>query len=166
MRGLGRGDAVFDAVVRGPEELGRAMAKSVPEAMQPALRRLAEHGKQAAQGKSKSQMVSGSLMAEAGPLRGRVWSELHPLVANVLESGRKAGRKAPPVAVIEGWAPVGRGDAFAIARAIGRRGIRGRFFMRAGWRAVNRLMPEALGEAAAAWEARVQFNAGASKQAV
>lgn len=53
--------------------------------------------------------------------------------ARVIEFGRHAGKRQPPVDAIAAWAErrgLAAEAAFPIARAIARRGIKGRFFMR------------------------------------
>lgn len=73
---------------------------------------------------------------------GRVGStmkgEVYPIV---METGRRAGRTAPPSSALERWVRIklkvpakrAKGVAFVIARKIGRRGIMGRFFLRKAW---------------------------------
>lgn len=85
--------------------------------------------------------VARSFSAQVRPLSARVVSR-HP-GALPLEFGRRAGTKQPPLEALRSWAAA-RGleeVLFPIARAIARRGIRGRFFAR---RTVQRLMAQEL----------------------
>lgn len=63
---------------------------------------------------------------------------------HVMEFGRKPGGKLPPLPAIAAWARrkgISASAVFPIARAIARRGIKGRFFMRQAELAVNKAMP-------------------------
>ena len=75
----------------------------------------------------------------AGEITGRVFSTIqkpypYPVV---MEYGRKPGAKMPPPSAIERWVhlvikPPARqlkGVAYVVARAIGKRGIKGKFFL-------------------------------------
>ncbi len=84
--------------------------------------------------------ISNQMRGTRGTIRGKVFSPLKHGI--VIERGRKPGSKQPPTHAIELWAKqVGigaagediRGIAFVIARAIGRRGIKGRFPFRRGF---------------------------------
>lgn len=101
-----------------------------------------------AAGAAPAGAIRGSLLTEATPALGRVYSNLLP--AKFADGGRRPGAKLPPVDFVERWANARGIDAspFAIARAIARRGIRGRFFMRAGRRAVREAAPALLRTAA------------------
>lgn len=67
------------------------------------------------------------------------------------EFGRRAGEQPPPVSALRGWASrhgLG-GLEFVLARSIARRGIKGRFFMRAAREKLQRIeMPRLLNKAA------------------
>ncbi len=93
----------------------------------------------------------------------RSWtSEVHGLTAEVFsplqyaiveEEGRRPGAKMPPPAALEGWArrhgfPTDRGALFVLARAIGRRGRKGRFHLRGATADLERRLPSMLGSAA------------------
>jgi hypothetical protein len=84
-----------------------------------------------------------SQVTHEGPLSivGRVGSTLKgEIYPEVMEFGRKPGRMPPPSA-LERWVHIvlkvedkeAAGVAFRVARAIGRRGIKGKFFMKRGW---------------------------------
>ena len=65
---------------------------------------------------------------------------------HVMERGRRPGGRMPPVDAIAGWLRR-KGlphNAFAVARSIARRGIKGRFFMRQGFVATQKAMPNLL----------------------
>jgi|SRR5215831_3306510 len=64
--------------------------------------------------------------------------------ANVMEMGRTAGRAPPPVSALTGWLRrhgVSEEYAYVVARAIGRRGIAGRFYMRRAYESLMQQMP-------------------------
>jgi hypothetical protein len=72
----------------------------------------------------------------------RLFSPLH--YARYVELGRRAGARPPPPNVLHSWLrrhgiPVRA--AYVVARAIGRRGLEGRFFMAAGMAAMKKLLP-------------------------
>lgn len=74
--------------------------------------------------------VVRTIHADSRALNARVFTT-HP-AAQHIEVGRKPGSKMPPVAVMARWAAE-RGIAvspFILARAVSRRGIKGRYFMR------------------------------------
>ena len=79
--------------------------------------------------------------------------------ARFLEYGRRAdARKAPPTknADFQAWGDahgIPRNRLFVIARAIQKRGIKGRFFMRAGREAVRQALPGFLSNCSRALEA-------------
>jgi len=93
-----------------------------------------------------------SLSVETRPLSARVFSVLP--YAIVMEQGRRAGARMPPPSALAGWArrhPLkggGESSLFALARSIGRRGIKGRFFMKAAKDEVDRRWPTLLDGAA------------------
>lgn len=100
-----------------------------------------------------------SIAFEVKPFEARVYTPL--VYAPVMEFGRKPGAKMPPPAALEGWVRrhwfggVSRGNqnairssAFVLARSISRRGIKGRFFMKAAHDRVKSEMPRLLREMA------------------
>jgi hypothetical protein len=103
--------------------------------------------------------LARSIAGRATGLTGRVATSL--VYAPVMEYGRTPGARMPPPAALAGWARrhgfSGRGATFVLARAIGRRGIRGRFYMQRAREkaqaAVPGLLARALRAIAAAWEA-------------
>lgn len=90
---------------------------------------------------------------DIGTLKGGIGLEVRPLFASVstdlpyapvVEFGRRAGAPPPPTTAIAGWAQrrgIPRSALFVIARAIGRRGIKGRFFMTKAKVAVEAAIP-------------------------
>lgn len=65
--------------------------------------------------------------------------------AVIMEGGRKPGGKMPPPHVLDAWARRhGIDNTFLLARAIARRGLKGRFFRRKGRSAVRKQMPHLL----------------------
>ena len=143
--------------VEGAEDVAEALATPIGPSISKTLTHAAELAKTAAAGKSRSAMVSASLMTEVRPQSARVYSNLHPAVAGVIEFGRYPNKKRPPISAIQSWAAE-KGvltNVYAIATAIGRRGIKGRFFMRAGKKAVAGILPQLVEEMGGDWEARV-----------
>ena len=93
------------------------------------------------------------IAAEVRPLEARVRMPRNLTYFSVMELGRRPGGRMPPPDALAGWArrhglPTHRGFLFVLARSIARRGIKGRFFMRAARAQTAREMP-AQAEAAA-----------------
>lgn len=95
-----------------------------------------------------------SIMTETKPLFARVHSNLvyHP----VMEQGRRAGGRMPPPQALADWARRKgyTGSLFVLARSIARRGIKGRFYMRAAAKAGRSALPKILDDVADAMEIR------------
>jgi hypothetical protein len=86
--------------------------------------------------------LARSIRADVRPFRARVYSPLK--YAAVMERGRRPGAKMPPPNRLAGWARrhgIPQSALFVLARAIARRGIKGRFFMRRAERATLRRLP-------------------------
>jgi hypothetical protein len=96
--------------------------------------------------------LARSIAGRATGLTGRVATSL--VYAPVMEYGRTPGARMPPPAAVEGWARrhgmTGKGAAFVLARAIGRRGIKGRFYMRRALEKVEAGLPALIARASAA----------------
>lgn len=100
---------------------------------------------------------------DTGDLARRISSDVTDVGARVfvmsarvsdfaVEEGRAAGQPPPPPGALRGWMArhgVPLEMEFALARAISRRGIKGRFFMRKGAEAAQREMPRLLRELSA-----------------
>jgi hypothetical protein len=83
-----------------------------------------------------------SIHSAVKPTSARVFSNLNYAVP--VEYGRGRGKRMPPPNALHGWLrrhgiPVSA--AYVVARAIGRRGIKGRFFMKAAVDAINMKTP-------------------------
>jgi hypothetical protein len=98
-----------------------------------------------------------SIMADITPMSARIFSIKNYAVP--VEMGRRKNSRMPPRGPIEAWLRSKGKDPrawFVVARAIARRGIKGRFFMRAAYQAVAIKMPLALKtverQIAASWE--------------
>jgi hypothetical protein len=70
--------------------------------------------------------------------------------ARVMEEGRRPGAQMPPPEALAGWASRHgfSGSLFVLARAIGRRGIPGRWYMKKAAAAMRAALPGAVAEAA------------------
>lgn len=130
----------YDAVA--DEELAAAMERSVAVTVA-AIRPLMPVG---VSGQARQSVGSAVAREAAGDIVGRVFSELsdpYPYPA-VIEFGRAPGAMPPPQA-LERWVHLklgvpeaqAPGVAFTVARAIGRRGLKGRFPFKRGWESVQ-----------------------------
>ncbi len=92
--------------------------------------------------------LARSILSDVHPTTARVYSTLG--YASVMEYGRTPGARMPPPAALEGWARRHgfTGSLFVLARSIGRRGIKGRFFFQKARDAVIAAMPEEVAKAA------------------
>lgn len=103
--------------------------------------------------------LARSWTSEVRGLSGRVYSTLG--YAAVMDQGRSAGARPPPPDALVGWM-VRHGmigvDPWVLARAISRRGIRGRFFVRAAVEATVAALPgivqRSVARVEASWGAR------------
>ena len=83
-----------------------------------------------------------SIHSDAQPMSARIFSM--KAYAMPVEFGRRKGARMPPPNALRGWARRKGGNpnlAFVVARAIARRGIKGRFFMKAAHQAIVMKMP-------------------------
>ena len=83
-----------------------------------------------------------SIHSDARPMSARIFS--NKAYAVPVEFGRRKGARMPPPNALRGWARRKLGNpnlAFVVARAIARRGIKGRFFMKAAHQAIMIKMP-------------------------
>lgn len=147
--------SVAEIVVR-IENLEHVLSKLNPELYLPAIAELLKNaallGEREAKGlapKDTSALARSIVGQVTGPLTATVSSPLQ--YAAVMEEGRSAGARMPPPDALVGWARRHgfSGSTFVLARAIGRRGIKGRFFMRAAMQTVAEQLP-VLAEAAVA----------------
>ena len=128
---------------------------------------LGKAGRKAAKAKAPKDTgaLRKSINFKASPTGLRLFSPIH--YARYVELGRKPGSRPPPPRALHGWLsrhgiPVRA--AYVVARAIGRRGIKGRFFMAAGLAAMKKKLPYDLKKA----EKRVaqRFTKGVKSKAV
>jgi hypothetical protein len=94
--------------------------------------------------------LARSITSDITGTTARVWSPL--TYAAVMEQGRRPGAKMPPPAALAGWArrhgfQTDPGSLFVLARAIGRRGIAGRFYFRRAAEALQRQLPSIIAQA-------------------
>lgn len=124
-------------------------SKPVADALRDAVR----EGQDVAQ-RGAGDSIGRTIQSEAHGLQGAVYSL--SAAALPVEVGRRPGAPPPPPGVIAAWA-ARRGITarpYVIARAISRRGIAGRFFMRAARQHMERRLPSVLGRAAGEIERR------------
>lgn len=88
------------------------------------------------------------IVSEVAPLQGRVHivGKSRGVKSAVVEFGRGADKQQPAASDLAGWASrhgfgTSRQAIFLLARAIGKRGIKGRFFMRKARLQTRRQMP-------------------------
>lgn len=135
--------------VAGFERLGRALSPGIVQGpLRDVLQKAAREATRVAKGKAPRDTgaLMRSITPEVRPLSARVYTRRGAAYFPVMEFGRRPGAKMPPPDKLRGWArrhgfPTTRGALFALARSIGRRGIKGRFYMRAGAQSVRRQMP-------------------------
>ena len=83
-----------------------------------------------------------SIHSDARPMSARIFSNLAYAVP--VELGRGKGKRMPPPNALRGWLRrhgKPQSAAYVVARAIGKRGIKGRFFMKAAADAIRFKMP-------------------------
>lgn len=87
-------------------------------------------------------LLARSISARVEPLGATISSTL----SRATETGRKPGQQQPPSTALAGWAQRHgfTGSLFVLARAIARRGIRGRFFMQRALQKTQGAMPTLL----------------------
>lgn len=130
-----------------PQELAGAMTRSLSLVQSEAARNLGGYG---------LQRMAGSLSADVRQGPGAVTGTLtvaHP--GFWVERGRRPG-KQPPIAAIRGWALERGLVPFLVARAIGRRGIRPRPFLRPAFDRNRRGIEHLFAKAGAAILARIK----------
>lgn len=100
------------------------------------------------------------IQIEMQPFSSRVFTTL--TYAPVMEFGRRPGAKMPPPGVLQGWMRRHGflGSEFVLARAIAKRGIKGRFFMKAAKDKVEAELPNMLDDMKA--EVEAQWGGGGS----
>ena len=130
----------------GLEELGKKLRS--PLFKKPLKRLLTDAsniGEKVARAKAPkdTSSLTRDIRAEVRSLSARVHAPRNLEYYRVMEEGRRPG-KFPPLSAISAWATrkgIPQGAVYVIARAIARRGIKGRFFMRQGKVAVEKAMP-------------------------
>ncbi len=141
--------AALSVDVVGLERLGRALnPKIINGPMRELLQKAAREGTRTAKGEAPkdTHALERSITPQVKPLSARVYTRRAATYFPVMEFGRRPGAKMPPPQKLRGWARrhgfgTTPGALFVLARSIARRGIKGRFFMRAGAQKVRRNMP-------------------------
>ncbi len=101
--------------------------------------------------------LARSIALDVQPFSARVFTPL--AYAPVMEYGRRPGGPMPPPDALGGWLRrhgIPLSAAFVVARAIARRGIKGRFFMQKGKDAVQSALPRLISD----MEARLKAGWG------
>ena len=135
--------------VAGFERLGRALSPGIiQDPMRELLQKAARQGTSKAKGAAPRDLggLFNSITPQVKPLSARVYTRRGAAYFPVMEFGRRPNSKMPPPHALKGWASrhgfgTDRHSLFALARSMGRRGIKGRFFMKAGAQSVRRQMP-------------------------
>ena len=147
-RGLPQLTASLAAAEKGlPAALGGAMQQSLSLVQSAAARELGGYGLQRMAG-----ALSTDVRVGAGTVTGTL-TVAHP--GYWVEHGRRPG-KQPPIAAIRGWALERGLVPFLVARAIGRRGIRARPFLRPALERNTRGIEALFAKAGAAVLARIR----------
>lgn len=142
----------IDVDVRGLEALQKKLGPQLYEdALTEYLTEATDLGQKVAREgiKDDTNALARSVLTEVRPLSARIYSTLPYAVP--VDQGRRAGAKMPPPNALRGWMQrhgMGNVPPFVLARAIARRGIRGRFFLRAAKERIERETPNMLRRAA------------------
>lgn len=128
----------------------RIVAKLSPALYRPALTGmisdLAVIAQNAARDAAPKDTMAGvrSIMADVQATQAVIGRGMRNYMV-VMDQGRRAGAAMPPPQALAGWARRHgyTGSLFVLARSIGRRGIKGRFFMKKGFDATVRALPAA-----------------------
>lgn len=148
----------FDEQLKKLKDYDRVSDKYITEAMHKSglllvskIRPLTQVYRGALRDSIGSEVVRESATSIIGRVGSSLKSEQYPAV---MEFGRRPGAKMPPASALERWAHLklgtveGSGVGFVIARAIGRKGIKGKRFMQKGWNMskaqVNKFFEQAL----------------------
>lgn len=125
----------------------RITKKATPEIVAPGVALIVREAALVAQREARTAApydtgaLARSIVTNITPLS----AEVHTSLASALpmEEGRRAGARMPPPSALAGWANRHgyHGSLFVLARSIGRRGIKGRFYMKKGADATRRALP-------------------------
>ena len=81
--------------------------------------------------------MSSRVTSDRSVVIGEVYSSAsNPIYPLVMEYGRTPGKKPPPTSAIVVWVEAVLGDAslaYVVARSIGRKGIKGKHFLKRAW---------------------------------
>lgn len=122
-------DAIRDAYAKAPDDISRELKATMEVAVGLFEAEVIENTPVGATGLARRSMTT-DIKGQGVDLTGRVFSRDVPVKIASLEAGRKPG-KMPPIAPIMLWARRKFGDdvaasaAYAIQRAIGKRGTKG-----------------------------------------
>lgn len=142
----------IDVDVRGLDALRKKLGPGLYEdALTEYLTEATDLGQKVARDgiKDDTGALARSVLTEVKPLSARIYSALPYAVP--VDQGRRAGAQMPPPNALRGWMRRhGMGDVspFVLARSIARRGIKGRFFLRAAKARIERETPNLLRRAA------------------
>ena len=127
------------------EHLRNALKNSTRAAREKFLKTAGSFAKQSVSSGSPG-TVASSWILQSTSYMARVYSNQFPPKLHTLEGGRAQGAQMPNVGAIQAWANargIG-GYAFVIARAIARRGLKGRFFRAKALRETRAAIPAML----------------------
>ena len=152
-----------------PKDLAELKQKLRPELWAPAIglaiSRVALGGERVAkEGAPKdTRALMRDIRADIRPLEAKVHPPRQLAYFKVMEHGRRPGRRMPPPRALFGWLRrhgIDQRAAFVVARAIGRRGIKGRFYMKAARKWMENRLPRELRTASAEIERRFSKTGG------
>ena len=137
-----------DVQIIGLDKLGKGLGRLPKDAFPHILRSASEHAKRVAS-EGLGGTAARSITAESSSTSAKVFSLMSPARTLSIESGRKPGDPLLHTDALRRWVRrVGFGDnIFVLARAIQRRGVKGRFFMRESHRSTLTLLPSLMKQA-------------------
>ena len=137
----------FDIELSGFERLKRNTEDLIPGPLKNLLVTASLRARNVArQGVSSNSPVARTILNEVQPMSAKVFSVMSENRTRSIEVGRQAGGPLLHTDALKRWIKrVGfSGSPFALARAIQRRGVKGRFFMQAAFKSARENLPRDL----------------------
>ena len=138
----------------GADRIQRKLSRVSRKPLARVLKESSQHARKVA-ADGVGGIAARSIAVEAKPMSARVFSHMSEGRTLNIEAGRRPGQPVSP-GVLEGWhRRVGYpGSVFELARLLRRRGVRGRFFIKAAIQSTQRELPKMLGKLGRQIEAR------------